>query len=248
MGGMSNLLLATDFVPGLLNVLSMIMTIAGAALVVYAVYLFFMMMLASSEEKRRKVKRRIFMALSSLFIIIALIATLSVLKINIKPIQQDQTPGGASGSIWDGAEIASSSISPLSIARTSGPQFSGSTVISTSCVKLKVSGAKVTKIQDFAINGGGLGQPKVYQGGSSLGWNVSTNGSGLTVKFITSGPPSGTLSLKADSGNQAGTSQDRFINFSITVVGQDAKGNVSSQNLSGTMRVKAGNSSVIITL
>ena len=213
MGAILNLLLAeSDIVTGLLNVLSLIMMIADAALVAYAVYMFFMMMTAHDEGKRRNVKKHFFNTLSAIFIILALIGTLSVIKVNITPVKQST---GGSGTV---------SVSTKTVTVTSrslgggGYMYTAQFTISTGDIKLS-NGGKVIGISNFSSSASG------DFGGSS--WKSTTSNANLTVTY-TNTTNQTTLYAPAVNGKPT-------VYYTVTVVYSDSSGSTQTATANGTI-------------
>ena len=209
MGAMSNLLLADSFVSGLLNVLSLIMMIADAALVAYAVYMFFMMATAHDEGKRRNVKKHFFNTLSAILIILALIGTLSVIKVNITTVQQETGGGGGSVS-------APGKTLTISQSFNNGQWlYQGSFNIKTTDVK--VSGGTAMTITNFKPTGSG-------DFAASYWTAVTAQSGGMTVRYT-----------QTSSSNKKLQASSRTIQYTVTVSIKLSDGTQSTKTASGSI-------------
>lgn len=241
MGAMLNLLLADDFVGGLLNILSLIMMIADAALVAYAVYMFFMMMTASDEGKRRNVKKHFFNTLSSILIILALIGTLSVIKVNITQVEQDTSGGGgAVGTLGGTVQCAPMYISKGQRLPDGTYQCNGSvTINSNSDIKLKETGVEIDSIKDFTVLGSAAGFPQ------NLFTTGKYNNKGVTITYKNSvkevdmdGAGNYVLLLRAES-TAANNPAIGYIKFSVSVSGKNSSGARISGTVVGTLELRS---------
>lgn len=228
---MLNLLLAeSGIVRGLLNVLSMIMLIADAALVVYAVYMFFMMVTAHDEGKRRNVKKHFFNTISSILIILALITTLSLIKVNITQVEKTSGNGGIGG-----ANTFAGSIKPpilvinrgTSVGSGGGYMYSGSITIETSHVTSSIKGATIIKISSFVPTTSASDFDKGH-------WTLNESGTSIRVTYKASGGEY--LDLHPESGN--------VVSFSVTVVAE-ANGTTYSGVVTG--KITLGNADGKVT-
>lgn len=244
MGAMVNLLLA-DFVQGLLNVMLLVMSIADTVLIVYAVYLFFMMATASTEDKRRKVKKRIFTALSSIFIIIALVSTLAVIKVNITSVQREEMgsgsgSGGGSGggsvpAVFEGATIDNVTMKVNLDAGIAG----GFTEIATGNIHLN-NGATVIGMESLVITGSG-------DFSNSGDWHITAkkNSSGFSIQWgkEVGGGDTYTYCFKADS-QIVGTTPQYYVPFTVRVAARDANGEAAATNMSGRIILRSGGGTI----
>ena len=234
---MLNLLLAevvqSDIVSGLLNVLSLIMMIADAALVAYAVYMFFMMVTAHDEGKRRNVKKHFFNTLSAIFIIVALIGTLSMIKVNITLVEKQSGGGGGAvtteGTVKDVTLGISNSVP---VGANDMYTLSGSCTIKYTDIQLKESGLVISRIENFVVAGKASGFP---QGafGFTAGQNMIVNFHN-TVKKGSDGIFSLSAEDTFDNGNQG------FVTYSVTVSAQKSDGTQVTAQVSGRLVVNAG--------
>lgn len=84
-----------EFLTGLLDVIGYIALGIGAIVALYAFFLFYVMATASNEEKRRTAKKRVFNAVASMLIIVALFSLIQVLEIQYAGVNtgdQGKTP------------------------------------------------------------------------------------------------------------------------------------------------------------
>ncbi len=88
--GMKTLLLyeGKDFIAELSNIVIWLVSIAGALMTLYAVYIGYLFATASDESKRKNAKSRLIKIISSVFIVYALAATLGVIKVEFTDIEK----------------------------------------------------------------------------------------------------------------------------------------------------------------
>ena len=90
--GMKSQLLYTgnEFMADLSNIVIWLVSIAGALMTLYAVYIGYLFATASDEGKRKTAKSRLIKLISTIFIVYALAATLNVIKVTFTTIEKSK--------------------------------------------------------------------------------------------------------------------------------------------------------------
>ena len=189
--GMIKLLLAQQAYTGdkfksdLSFLIVVLVSLAGALMTLYAVYIAYIFATATDEGKRRASKERLLKVLGSALIIYALAATIQVINVNFNNVKVNDPANDAGNNQVSGRNVYEYTEIP-SFTRLSPGQPS-EVVFSTNKIRIKdgttVSGAKFLDCKVEGLDGN---------------YTVSSNGSSITYKVTC--PSSLTVFTKAQGG------------------------------------------------
>lgn len=150
--GMKSQLLYTgnEFMADLSNIVIWLVSIAGALMTLYAVYIGYLFATASDEGKRKTAKSRLIKLISTIFIVYALAATLNVIKVTFTTLEKS-TEEDTINTDWTSVEYAYSA-RPEFIVNTKNDVFETGFVLDPQYLKIDgvegyLSGAKITGFQ-----------------------------------------------------------------------------------------------------
>lgn len=151
--GMKSQLLYTgnEFMADLSNIVIWLVSIAGALMTLYAVYIGYLFATASDEGKRKTAKSRLIKLISTIFIVYALAATLNVIKVTFTTLEKSKEEDTINTD-WTTVEYAYSG-NPEFKVNTKNDPWNTDFVLDPQCIKLDgveggyLSGAKITGFQ-----------------------------------------------------------------------------------------------------
>jgi len=150
--GMKSQLLYTgnEFMADLSNIVIWLVSIAGALMTLYAVYIGYLFATASDEGKRKTAKSRLIKLISTIFIVYALAATLNVIKVTFTTLEKSKEEDTINTD-WTTVEYAYSG-NPKFKVDTENDPFETGFVLDPQYLKIDgaegyLSGAKITGFQ-----------------------------------------------------------------------------------------------------